>query len=133
MAGFRLSAFFGSLFFLCAQLGATPALAQKSSLLPSVPNLVPKVDLPILPPIRVPDVAKIVPPLKAEVGVPSIGGLTPSLNVRVNTGTGPVLDVGVTAGSPATGLPPAPDVHAPLAGQIQHLGEKRLELVPTCR
>ena len=139
MAGFGSSAFFGALFFVFAQLGAAPALAQRSAPLSLVPNLAPKLDLPILS--RLPDVARIVPPAKVEVGVPSLIGVTPPVNVTVKTG--PVLDVGLNTGALTPPLnvsvgvgttAPGPETHVPPgATQGQHLAERRLDLLPTCR
>jgi len=111
----RAALLFASLLF-----GSVSAFAQKQPLpgLPSVNLGLPKVDLPL----------RIEPP-KLDVRVPSVGGLTPSVNATVNVNTaGPILEAGVNVGGPGAGTPPVPGTSS--APQV---AERRLDLIPTCR
>ena len=76
---------------------------------------VPSVNLGLSAP-NLPIVQPKLPPLEATVRVPSVGGLTPTLNVNV----GP-------------GAPPLPETSPPPTGGAPQLAERRLELLPTCR
>ena len=111
-----------TLLFTSLLFGSVSAFAQKLPL-PGVPSVnlglsAPKVGVE-LPGITTSDPVKLlVPTVGSSVVVPSVGGLTPSLNVTVNVG-----------GS-EPGVPAVPETSLAAAPQV---AEKRLELLPTCR
>jgi hypothetical protein len=75
------------------------------------------------------------PEASIDVGVPSVGGLIPSINARVNVNTGvsgPV-EVGTAGIGSAPGSAPLPETTAAVAAPQQHVAERRLDQLPNCR